>query len=460
MENKFLNPKASVVVTAHNYGKYLPQCLDSVIRQRYQDWEMVIVNDGSTDDTAVILDYYAKTYPDKIRSITLNGVGLAKASNAGIRASKGRYIIRLDADDYFDENILLVESHILDNDPNVHMVYPDYFRITKHGEIIDFYRLSKANDEIKLLDRSPLAAGAMYRRECYDQIGGYNEELRYQEDYDFWIRFIDKFNVYNVNLPLLYYRKHDQNMSANFTARMKARQYVKKKFVEEKGIRKDKKIIAIIPAMGMFRNREKLALKPLNGKPLISYIIEEACKTKLIDRVFVSTEDREIAEYALKCGAEVPILRPMELARTNVPVEQVISHFINYLNREEGYSPDIIALLHYITPFTEERHIAEAIDTILLYNTDSVISVVTDLTFHWKPGEYGLSMVGYQQRLLREDKDTVYKETGAIYVFKTENLKTTFLGNSVGHIETSFPEAWKIEDDFSFQVAEGIVRNI
>jgi glycosyltransferase involved in cell wall biosynthesis len=459
MDNKSLNPKISVVVTAHNYGKFLPQCLDSVFNQRFKDWEMVVVNDGSTDDTAKILNHYQESYPLKIKIISLEGFGLSKACNVGIRASQGEYVIRLDADDYFDENILLVESNILDNDPNIHMVYPDYFRITKHGEIIDFYRLSKANDEVKLLDRSPLAAGAMYRRECYDKIGGYNEALSYQEDYDFWIRFIDKFNVYNVNLPLLYYRKHERSMSNNFPARMKAKQYVKKKFVEEKGFRKDKKIIAIIPAMGMFRNREKLALKPFNGRPLISYIINEARKTKLIERVFVSTEDREIAEFALQCGAEVPFLRPTELARTNVTVEQVINHFIDYLNQEEEYFPDIIALLHYITPFTQERHITEAIDTILLYNTDSVISVVTDLTFHWKPGEYGLSMVGYQQRLLREDKDTIYKETGAIYVFKTDNLKTTFLGNSVGHIETSISEAWKIEDDFTFQVAEKIISN-
>jgi glycosyltransferase involved in cell wall biosynthesis len=459
MRKECLKPKISVVVTAHNYGKYLPQCLDSVLKQRFSDWEMVVVNDGSTDDTAKILNHYLESFPLKIKVISLEGFGLAKACNVGIRASLGEYVIRLDADDYFDENILLVESNILDNDPNVHMVYPDYFRITKHGEIIDFYRLSKANDEVKLLDRSPLAAGAMYRRECYDKIGGYNEDLSYQEDYDFWIRFIDKFNVYNVNLPLLYYRKHGQNMSANFTARMKARQYVKKKFVEEKGFRKDKKIIAVIPAMKMFRNQEKLALKPLNGKPLISYVIEEALKTKLVERVFVSTEDKEIEGYALRCGAEVPFLRPTELARTNVPVEQVINHFVEYLNREEGYFPDVIVLLHYITPFTQERHITEAIDTILLYNTDSVISVVTDLTFHWQPGEYGLSMVGYQHRLLREDKDTIYKETGAIYVFKPENLNTSLLGNSVGHIETSFLEAWKIEDEFSFRVAENIANS-
>ncbi|MCL4457695.1 MAG: glycosyltransferase [Nitrospirae bacterium] len=452
-----VEPKVSVIVTAHNYGKYLPQCLDSVLKQRFSDWEMIVVNDGSTDDTPAILERYCESFPDRMKVITIEGLGLAKACNAGIRASQGKYIIRLDADDYFDENILLIESHILDNDPNIHMVYCDYYRISKYGEILDSYRLPKVNDEIKLLDRSPLAAGAMYRRECYDAIGGYNEELRYQEDYDFWIRFIDKFNVYNVNLPLMYYRKHEAGMSNNFSARMKARQYVKKRFVEGKGYRQNKKIIAIIPAMGLFRNKEKLALKELNGKPLISYIIEEALKTDLIDRVFVSTEDREIAELSVKLGAEVPFLRPIELARTNVSFDKVLKHLADYLVSNESYNPDYIATLHYITPFTKESHITEAIDTMLLYGTDAVISVVTDLTFHWKPGEYGLEMVGYKRRLMREDKETIYKETGSIYIVKTNNLNSEYLGSSVGHIEMSMQDAWKIEDEFSFWVAEYVM---
>ena len=192
--------KVSVVVTAHNYGMYLCQCIDSVINQRFDNYEIIVVNDGSTDNTEEILKNYQKRYENIIKVFTLDGVGLAKACNAGIRESKGEYIVRLDADDYFDENLLLIESNILDSEPDVHMVYPDYCRVNKHGEIIDYYRLSKVNDEIKLLDRSPLAAGAMYRRSCYNAIGGYNEELKYQEDYDFWVRFIDKFNVYNVNL--------------------------------------------------------------------------------------------------------------------------------------------------------------------------------------------------------------------------------------------------------------------
>lgn len=451
-------PKVSVIVTAHNYGKYLPQCLDSVLKQRFDDWEMITVNDGSMDDTTAILERYLKNHPEKIRIVTLEGVGLAKACNAGIRASHGSYVIRLDADDYFDENILLIEANILDNDPNIHMVYPDYYRISKHGEIMDSYRLAKANDEVKLLDRSPLAAGAMYRRECYDAIGGYNEELRYQEDYDFWIRFIDKFNVYNVNLPLMYYRKHEAGMSNNFTARMNARQHVKKKFVEEKGYCEDKKIYAVIPAMGLFRNKDKLALKELKDEPIIAYTIREALKTNAVDRVMVSTEDQEIAETAIRYGAEVPFLRPVSLAKTSVPVDDVLRHVIGTLRERGEEAPDLLVVLPYNTPLRRADHIAEAIDTILLYNSDSVISVTEDITFHWKPGTHGLTPVGYQKRFLREDKETIYKENAALYVVRTSVLEAGgYLGKVIGHVEMSLRDAWRIETDFDFWVAQQIM---
>jgi len=209
--------------------------------------------------------------------------------------------------------------------------------------------------------------------------------------------------------------------------------------------------------MGLFRNKEKLALKELNGKPLITYTIEEALNTSLINRVIVSTEDREIAEVSLNSGAEVPFLRPIELARTSVPFEDVLKDLINTFRVNNEDIPDVIVVLPYFTPFRKESHITEAIDTILLYNSDSVIGVVTDLTFHWKPGKYGLTPVGYKKRFLREDKETVYKESGAIYVIKTSNLDSgTYFGNVIGHTELSTQEAWRIENNFDFWIAQKI----
>jgi glycosyltransferase involved in cell wall biosynthesis len=176
------SPKVSVIVTAHNYAEYIEEALDSVLDQTFDDFELVVVDDGSTDETPEILREYSYEYPDTVRIVTLEGIGLAGACNRGIEAAEGEYIIRLDADDYFDENILTIESSYLDANLGVDLVYPDYYTVDKQGEIIDHVRLPKVGEEVKLLDRSPLAAGAMYRNEAWKAIGGYNESLRYQED--------------------------------------------------------------------------------------------------------------------------------------------------------------------------------------------------------------------------------------------------------------------------------------
>ena len=281
----------------------------------------------------------------------------------------------------------MIESKILDTKPKIDMVYPDYYRVDKHGEIIECVRLLKVNDEVKLLDRSPLAAGAMFRRKCYDAIGGYNEELRYQEDYDFWIRFIDKFQVYNVNLPLLYYRQHAVSMSRNQEARMEARRYVKKQFVEKKGKRNTKKILCVLPIVAYSRYKNRLALEEVRGRKLMSYALEEALKVKLFDRIIVDTEDQEIAETAKTLGAEVPFLRPRELAKSTSRIEDIVKNCLNWLSENENYRPDIVSTLCYNYPMIKEKHITEALDTMLLYDTDTVISVTEDLTYHWQPGE-------------------------------------------------------------------------
>jgi len=452
------NPKVSVILTAYNYGKYLDQAIRSVLNQTYQDFELIVVDDGSTDYTDDVLQAYASHH--KIRTVRLDRAGLAAAANAGVAASRGEYLVRLDADDYFDENLLLVEAHFLETHPQVHMVFPDYYRVDSRGGILEHVRLPKVHDEVTLLDRSPLAAGAMFRRWCYDALGGYDESLRYQEDYDFWVRFIDRFNVYNVNLPLIYYRQHDRNMSRNFENRMEARRRVKEKFVEGKGIRESKRVLAVIPAMARMRDDRKLPLLPLGGRPLLAHTVAEALQVKLLDRVVVSTEDPEVAEVARRLGAEVPFLRPRELARSSVSVEEVVRQLLGRLSQEDGYDPDLVVILHILSPFRRAKHVTEALDTLLLYQADSVISVCQDLTFHWRRGREGLELVGYQKRLLREEKETIFKENGALYLTSAGLIRSGgFLGERISYIEMAPHESLRLETDFDFWVAERVLES-
>lgn len=456
-------PKVSVIVTAHNYAEYIREALDSVLHQTFDDFELVVVDDGSTDETPEILRGYSYEYPDKVRVVTLEGLGLAGACNRGIEAAEGGYIIRLDADDYFDENILTIEASYLDSNPDTSLVYPDYYTVDKDGEIIDHVRLPKVGEEIKLLDRSPLAAGAMYRKSAWEEIGGYNESLSYQEDYDFWIKFISEFDVHNVNLPLMYYRQHGSSMSTNFSERMNARRDVKREFVDRRVDTESKEVLGVIPARREARVEppesgrtvNNLALSEIAGRPLIEYSIKEALESEHIDRLIVSTEDEEIAEVSREAGGEVPFMRDEELSDPTTQLWEVVESILGRLSED---TPDVVTVLPYVTPLRTAEQIDEAIDTSIMFSVDSVISVYENKKFLWRPGKYGLEPL-FKKRLLRRDRETTYHENGAVYVTKPETVRdqSELVGQHVGHILMQQKNSVHIDSWFDYRTCENTV---
>jgi len=99
-------------ITCYNYGEYLKQAVDSILAQNFKDWELLIINDGSTDNTQDVLAKYDGH--EKIKIIHQENKGLNVSNNIALRVAQGNYIIRLDADDYLDKNALLVLSNVLD----------------------------------------------------------------------------------------------------------------------------------------------------------------------------------------------------------------------------------------------------------------------------------------------------------------------------------------------------------
>jgi len=446
--------KVSIIITAHNYAKWLPQSLDSALAQSFGDFEVIVVDDGSTDHTPEILQHYVGR-PNLI-VVTTTGVGLAAASNRGIKASSGEYIVRLDADDYFDENLVLVLASYLDRNQTVGMVFCDYYTIDVHGELIDQRRRAKVNSEVELLDRPALAAGAMYRRKCWEAIGGYNEELRYQEDYDFWIKFIEKFQIRNVSVPLMYYRMHGASMSRNFEGRMQARREIKKRFVEAHRDRLKQQVLAIVPARADKVEGSALPLLKLGNSDLLEYAINTLSACSLVTRIIVSTEDDAIAQRARDIGADVPYLRSKQSGAPGAPFETAAHELLEWLRENEGYSPDILVLRYPHSPFLSAAHVTEAIDSLLLYNTDTVLAVMEDLTYHWQIGRNGLAPVGYQKRVVRQEKDLIFKEVGGLYVCRATNLsrQSELVAGRVGHIEVAPYDALRIESAYDLWVAK------
>ncbi|MDP2943431.1 MAG: hypothetical protein Q8O36_08025, partial [Candidatus Omnitrophota bacterium] len=360
--------------------------------------------------------------------------------------------------DYLDENALLVLSNILDTHPDVGLVYPDYYRVDEKGEIIDLERRKKIGKEVTLLDLPAHGACTMIRKSCLTELGGYDETLPCQDGYELWLRFINKYKPYNVNVPLFYYRQHSKSLTQNKQKILAARHRAKRSFVKAKFGKDMPKILAIIPVRKQSSIFSDAALKDIAGKPLIYYTISEALKTNLLDRIVVTSDDEEILRFVKDFPKITGIRRPAELSLPNSRIEPTVDYILSVLKKKENYRPYAVMLLYIHTPLRKYIHIEKAIDTMLIFNVDSVVSVCEDINFYYRHTKKGLTPL-IKRRLLRLERDALYRENGALYLSKTSAIKKdNFLGAKIGHIMMLPEESIKIDTEFNYWLTEKIIK--
>ena len=208
-----------------------------------------------------------------------------------------------------------------------------------------------------------------------------------------------------------------------------------------------KRLVAIIPARGGSKRLPRKNILDLAGKPLIAWTIEAGLKSKYVDRVIVSTDDEEIAEISKKYGADVPFIRPKELASDTSSIINVVRHAIQLL-RENGDDFEYILLLQPTSPLRTEDHINQAIQLLIEKKADGVVSIVkVDHPVEWTntlPED--CSMDGFfsdeMKGLNSQEFPTRYMLNGAIYISKIEKkLTSDFMvlrSNCYGYIMNKF----------------------
>ncbi|MHB9036642.1 MAG: glycosyltransferase family 2 protein [Armatimonadota bacterium] len=200
--------RVSVVIPCYNYGAYIDDAVDSILNQTYTDYEIIIVNDGSTDSaTNDKLESYSKP---KTRVISIPNGGLPAARNRGIAASCGEYIVTLDADDLFERTFLEKAVTMLDADSEcgVATCWVQWFGASEGiwkpsgGGVKDFLVVNAS------------CASSMFRKRCWEDVGGYDESLvDGMEDRSFWISVTERnWKVVVIEEPLFFYRKTGSSM--------------------------------------------------------------------------------------------------------------------------------------------------------------------------------------------------------------------------------------------------------
>jgi CMP-N-acetylneuraminic acid synthetase len=193
------------------------------------------------------------------------------------------------------------------------------------------------------------------------------------------------------------------------------------------------RVLGVVTARGGSRGVPGKNIKPLAGKPLIAWTLESAAASGAFDRVIVSTDDPAIAAVARGLGADVPFLRPPELARDDTPHLPVMQHAVSWLRDQQGYRPDLVMILQPTTPFRRPEDIRAALALMRAPEVQSVMSVLP-VDSHAHPmlmfklnaaGALRLFASGepvYRRVGRRQDLPPAYAKAGVIYLFRTEVL--------------------------------------
>ncbi len=197
-------PKISVIIPTYNQEKFIGRCLRSLLDQSHErfDYEIIVIDDASQDKTL----YALNLFKEDIKIIfNKKNKGLPYTINKGIISAKGKFIVRVDADDYVNREFLKVLSIYLTENEHMDAVSCDYIVVNDKEKII------KRENSAK----KPIGCGIMFRTEQLIELGMYDKSFYVQEDRDLRYRFLKKYKITRVEIPLYRYRKHETNITNN-----------------------------------------------------------------------------------------------------------------------------------------------------------------------------------------------------------------------------------------------------
>jgi glycosyltransferase involved in cell wall biosynthesis len=224
-------PRVTAIVPLYNTRAYLEQALDSALAQHYRDFEVVVVDDGSTDGSGEIASSYARRFPRRVRLLQQANAGLPAARNTALQAGRGDYFALLDADDVWHPDHLALAMDAFDADPDLGLVHANIRRIDSDGRVLgvpqrhwrpdlDAYRT------LALREEHVACPTAVFSREAVRQVGGFDPQFTHLgcEDRDLWLRIAERFRLRYLDHVAADYRVHARGMSRNRERMARARQ--------------------------------------------------------------------------------------------------------------------------------------------------------------------------------------------------------------------------------------------
>jgi glycosyltransferase involved in cell wall biosynthesis len=292
------NPEISVVMSIYNDAKYLPYSIESILSQVGIDFEFIIVNDSAIDESAEIATRYAAD-DKRIRIINQINQGLTKALINGCRKARGRFIARQDADDLSMPGRLALQAEMLRNNNQLVFVSSWADVIGPENELLFTYkRPANPEDATDLLlngRKSPPGHGSvMFRRDCYERVGGYRPQLYYAQDGDLWLRLGKIGQLGYVQKVLYQYRVSSLSISgARHQIKLPFARLVDELYAARQAGESEEPILTNAPSVTDIRNNREFS--------------SEADTQYFIGRALVARRDSRATKYLKSCVCSNPL---------------------------------------------------------------------------------------------------------------------------------------------------------
>ena len=421
----------SVYLLNYNYAKYIQKSIESVLNQTFKNFELIIIDDGSTDNSKKLIEKYSE-HP-KIRIIYQKNKGLISSSNIAIKASLGEFIIRLDADDYFDKNALSILYSEIKKDKNIGIVYPNFYEVDENSNIISVVRkdLSKGK---KIKDNPGHGACCLIRKNFLLSENLYDEKFDRQDGYNLWYKFYQKYKIKYVELPLFYYRQHKNNLTKNSSDLLKTRSKIINNFYRKEQKLDDEDIVCFIPVRGPSINSNCVSLEKIKKKFLIVKIIDDILKVKEIKKIIVVSSDLNIQKVIKKNFLNnKKVYFSKRLIKESLENTSFKSSIYKSLKKMKTL-PKFMIIRNYEYPYLDIHFYKFLINKMLIHNYDKIISVVEDNSRQvYVETKNGLKLVNNRNdNLLKLEQKSIFIQAGGIQMFKTKK----FLSKNISRDQT------------------------
>ena len=453
-----LNPKVTVYIPSKNYSKYLEESINSVFRQTFAEWELILIDDNSDDDSFAIMQKFLRD--QRVTAFRTNGIGLPAVANLALQRSHSQYLVRLDGDDFLHSNALEILCSTLDKNLDVDFVFPDYYEIDGDGRLLCLRTMGDISYFDHFRGSPPHGACTMWRTQILKNLGGYREDLKAQDGLDVWIKRRSKESFLNISLPLFYYRKHDFNLTNSKRLISNARSTLKFDAVVQSQSKPT--IFAVIPCRSKFDFIPDLWKLDLEGKSLLRLAIDSCSASPLVNEIFVLGDSIDIRNEVEKLSGQGKGSKPITYIdrkihdmREYVPLVEVLRNFIE---TDSSLSDAIFLVKHLHAPFVKEQEITELVCSLLIdKSTSAALVSKLDWTILSR-NRYGLQVV-YERNFITSNMESFYQYSNSAMATFASNLKKSSLwGPSTTFIESKDLTQFIVDSPLKVEMASLIIK--